>query len=93
MDKGVAREIRLLEKAISIVMNRSKKLASKVDSSTDLSEDRLLEDLQQTAIALHYELEALKAKVYGTGTGLQPAADHHSVALTTQPTGKEKDES
>ena len=63
MDKGVARDIRLLEEAISITMHRSKKLASKVDSSTDLSEDCLLEDLRQTTIALHYELEALKAKI------------------------------
>jgi hypothetical protein len=62
-DEGVAREIRLLEEAISIVMQQSRKLASKVDSSTDLSEDRLLEELQQTAIALHYEVEALRVKL------------------------------
>jgi hypothetical protein len=64
MDKGIAGDIDLLEEAISIVMERSKELASKVDGSTNLSEDRLLEDLQQTAMALHYELEALKARVY-----------------------------
>jgi hypothetical protein len=56
---GVAREIRLLEKAISIVIRWSEKLASRVDSDTDLSEGLLLEELQQTAVALHYLEEAI----------------------------------
>lgn len=90
MNKKVAREIRLLEDAISIVMRRSKRLASKVDGSKDLSEDRLLEDLQQTAIALHYELEALKFKI--RSTGLKPINTQRSTFLTTQPVRKEKGE-
>jgi hypothetical protein len=92
MDKGVARDIRLLEEAVSIVMHRSRKLASKLDSSNDLSEDHPLEDLQQNAIALHYELEALKVKIYRTRIGLKPVSNNHFTTLTPQPTEKEKDE-
>jgi hypothetical protein len=58
MDERVEREIRSLEEAVCRVMHQSRELASRVEGGADL-----IEDLQQTAIALHYEIEALKVKL------------------------------
>jgi len=59
MDEGVKREIiRSLEEAVYRIVVQSRTLASGVDGGADL-----LEDLQQTAMALHYEIETLKSKL------------------------------
>jgi hypothetical protein len=58
MDERVEREIRSLEEAVFGVMNQSRELASRVEGGADL-----IENLQQTAMALHYEIEALKIKL------------------------------
>ena len=59
MDERVKREIiRSLEEAVYRIVDQSRTLASGVDGGADL-----LEDLQQTAMALHYEIETLKSKL------------------------------
>ena len=58
MDERVEREIRSLEEAVSKIVNHSRTLASVVGGSADL-----IEDVQQTAMALHYEIEILKVKL------------------------------
>jgi len=58
MDERSEREIRSLEEAVSRVVDQSRTLASGVDGGADL-----IEDLQQTAMALHYEIETLKVKL------------------------------
>ncbi len=61
MDKRVERELYLLDEAVRLVVNQGRALASSVNGGTDL-----IEDLQQITIALHYEIEALKAKLANT---------------------------
>ena len=58
MDERLEREIRSLEETVSRVVDQSRTLASGVDGGADL-----IEDLQQTAMALHYEIETLKVKL------------------------------
>jgi len=58
MDEIVDREILFLEESLSRIVERSRILASKIDGGTDL-----IENLQQTAMALHYEIETLKIKL------------------------------
>ena len=58
MDERVERKIRSLEESVSSVVDQSRTLASWVDGGADLTED-----LQQTAMALHYEIETLKVKL------------------------------
>ncbi len=58
MDGTVERKMYSLEEAVSKVVDESRTLASSVDGGADLTED-----LQQIVVALHYEIEILKAKL------------------------------
>lgn len=59
MDERAKREIiRSLEEAVYRIVDQSRTLASGVDGGYDL-----IEDLQQIAMALHYEIETLKFKL------------------------------
>ena len=59
MDERVKREIiHSLEEAVYRIVDQSRTLASGVDGGADL-----MEDLQQTAMALHYQIETLKFKL------------------------------
>ena len=58
MDQRVERELRHLEDAVSRVVDQSRTFASTVDAPAEV-----VEDLQQIAIGLKYEVETLKAKL------------------------------
>jgi prefoldin subunit 5 len=58
MDKKVEMELKSIEEAISTVVDHCKNFSSWVDDGTDL-----IEELQQTAMALHYLMETLKVKL------------------------------
>ena len=58
MDERVERKMYSLEEAVSKVVDESRTLAAWVDGGYDLTED-----LQQIVVALHYEVETLKAKL------------------------------
>ena len=64
MDERVERKIYSLEEAVSRVVDESKTLAGLIDDVD------LVEDLQQIAMALHYETETLKVRLaIGTPMG------------------------
>ena len=58
MNEYTITQIHLLEQSVSSVVEQSMRLASMIDTEKDL-----LEDLQQTAIALRYLTQALEAAV------------------------------
>ena len=58
MDEKVEIELHFIEEAVSKVMDHGKILASMVEGHGEA-----IEHLRQLAVALHYEIETLKARL------------------------------